>query len=281
MTGEPGQATRNAAVTPHPAATVTLVRDTPSGSEVLMLKRSLSLKFMPGVYVVPGGALDPADSAPEIQSLCVGREDAAASGILGVARGGLAYWVAAIREAFEEAGILLAYESSGRIVNLNGAAAGRYEAHRHTLDGRGKHGEFGKILRGEGLRLATDRLTYFGHWITPEAAPRRYDTRFFLAVAPEGQEASADNRETVAHVWVRPAEALELCAREALNMRFPTIKTLERFTACSTSAELIAEIAAAPTVPALLPRVARDGRTLLPGDEGYEEAGVKEGTWKP
>ena len=78
MTGESQRATQKAAVTPHPAATVTLVRDTPSGIEVLMLKRSLSLKFMPGVYVFPGGALDPADSAPEIQSLCVGREDAAA-----------------------------------------------------------------------------------------------------------------------------------------------------------------------------------------------------------
>jgi hypothetical protein len=128
-------------------------------------------------------------------------------------------------------------------------------------------------VRDEGLRLAADRLTYFGHWITPVHAPRRYDTRFFLAVAPERQEARHDNYETIAHVWVRPQEALDLCARETLNMRFPTIKTLERFAACSTAAELVAEMTSSHVVRTLLPRITRDGSTLLPGDAGYEEAG--------
>ena len=262
---------REKEVTPHPAATVTLVRDAPRGLEVLMLQRSLSLKFMPGVYVFPGGALDPADSSPEMHALCAGLEDEAASSALGLERGGLAYWVAAIREAFEEAGILLAYDAGGGIVALNGVQAERYRAHRRTLDER--HGNFGAIVRGEGLRLAADRLTYFGHWITPVSAPRRYDTRFFLAVAPERQEARHDNYETIAHVWVRPQEALDLCAKEMLNMRFPTIKTLERFADCATAAELVATVSASPVVRALLPRITRDGRSLLPGDPGYEEAG--------
>ena len=261
-------------VTPSPAATVTLVRDTARGVEVLMLQRSHSLKFMPGVYVFPGGGLDAADSAPEMGELCVGLEDRAASRALGVESGGLAYWVAAIREAFEEAGILLAYDAAGKMVDMNGEAAGRYKAHRHTLDGRGKHAEFGRIMRNEGLRLATDRLLYFGHWITPVNVPRRYDTRFFLALAPEGQEARHDEHETIAHLWVRPQEALDMCSRELLNMRTPTIKTLERFAACTTAAALIAEVSSTPVGRALLPRILPDGTTLLPGEPGYEEAGA-------
>jgi len=261
-------------VTPQPAATVTLVRDAPRGLEVLMLQRSHSLKFMPGVFVFPGGGLDAADSAPEMHALCAGLEDEAASQALGVERGGLAYWVAAIREAFEEAGILLAYDASGGMVSLNGDAAERYRAHRSSLDER--RGNFGTIVRDEGLRLATDRLTYFGHWITPVHAPRRYDTRFFLAVAPERQEARHDNYETIAHVWMRPQEALDLCAQETLNMRFPTIKTLEQFTQCATTAELVTVLSSTRVVRPLLPRMTRDGRTLLPGDAGYEEAGKVE-----
>lgn len=268
-------------VKPLPAATVTLVRDAPRGLEVLMLQRSHSLAFMPGVHVFPGGALDGADESPELYSLCAGLDDAAASRILGVERAGLAYWIAAIRETFEEAGILLAYDAGGGIVALDEAVAQRYFAHRRALSGR--HGDFAAFARAEGLRLAADRLLYFGHWITPVGTPRRYDTRFFLAVAPEGQQPQHDDRETIAHAWVRPPEAVELCAREALNMRLPTIKTLERFAACTTAAELIAVLSSAGEVKALLPRITRDGRRVLPGDPGYEEAGDIQGqvTWTP
>jgi 8-oxo-dGTP pyrophosphatase MutT (NUDIX family) len=257
-------------VRPVPAATVTLVRDAPRGLEVLMLQRSLSLAFMPGVHVFPGGALDAADDSPALHARCSGLDDAAASRALGLERGGLSYWVAAIREAFEEAGILLAYDARGEIVSLNGAAAERYRAHRQALDER--RTDFLRFVLEEGLRLAVDRLRYFGHWITPVGSPRRYDTRFFLAIAPRGQDVRHDNREAIAHVWVRPGEALELCASEAINMRLPTIKTLERFVACSTAAELIAEIASSREVQALLPRITRDGRSVLPGDPGYDEA---------
>lgn len=253
---------------PLPAATVTLVRDAPGGLEVLLLERSQSLKFMPGAFVFPGGALDAGDSSPALQSLCVGPEDAAASRTLGLQRGGLAYWVAAIREAFEEAGILLAYDADGDIVELNGKAAGRFRAHRRSLDER--RGDFGEIVRTEDLRLATDRLTYFGHWITPVAVPRRYDTRFFLSAAPPSQEAAPDRTECVSHVWLQPQAALD--QRDELGLRFPTIKTLERFAPCATVAELFTEVAAGPVVRPLMPRITADGRTLLPGDPGYDEA---------
>jgi 8-oxo-dGTP pyrophosphatase MutT (NUDIX family) len=257
-------------ITPFPAATVTLVRDAPRGLEVLLLQRSHSLKFMPGSYVFPGGALDPADSSADMHAMCAGPGDEAASRVLGVERGGLAYWIAAIREAFEEAGILLAYDAAGGIVPLNGDSAERYRTHRRSLDER--QGDFGAIVRGEGLRLAADRLIYFGHWITPVTVPRRYDTRFFLAVAPERQEAMHDNHETIAHVWLRPRDALEPDRRVALGLRFPTIKTLEEFTRHETTAELTAALASKQVVRPLLPRLTRDGRQVLPGEPGYDEA---------
>ena len=261
-------ATPTGVAKPYPAATVTLVRDAPGGLEVLLLKRSEQLRFMPGVYVFPGGGLDAADASPELQARCTGMKDVAASRALGLERGGLAYWVAAIREAFEEAGILLAYDAAGRIVDFDGEAAERFHAYRGRLDR--EHGAFGGILAKEDLRLATDRLTYFGHWITPVTVPRRYDTRFFLAVAPERQRAMHDNTETVDHVWLRPRDALEADARKSLGLRLPTIKTLERFAACATTADLEAMLRADPAVRTLLPRVTADGRSVLPGDEGYD-----------
>jgi 8-oxo-dGTP pyrophosphatase MutT (NUDIX family) len=259
---------------PQPASTVTLVRDAPGGIEVLLLQRAHTLKFMPGAYVFPGGALDPEDSSPDLCAMCAGLEDETASRALGLERGGMAYWIAAIREAFEEAGILLAYDAEGEVVDTRGAAQ-RYRAHRRALDQR--RGHFGGIVRGEGLRLAVDRLTYFGHWITPERIPRRYDTRFFLAVAPERQEAMHDNQETIAHVWIRPEEALDAQARERLGLRFPTIRTLEEFAGHATASGLVAALASRRVVRPLLPRFTRDGRQVLPGEPGYDEAGAPEG----
>ena len=189
---------------PRPASTVTLIRDTERGPEVLMLKRNLSSAFVPGVHVFPGGTLDDADHAAELQALCDGPEDAVASRILSIEHGGLAYWIAAIRELFEEAGVLLARSSDGALLTLTEPEAGeRFHAHRKRMESGEK--PFNAVVADERLRLATDRLRYFGHWITPEGAVRRYDTRFFVAVAPEHQVVAHDNREAIAHEWVRPA----------------------------------------------------------------------------
>ena len=164
---------------PRPAATVTLVRDAPGGFEVLMMQRNFQSVFVPGAYVFPGGALDAHDASDNIAALCTGLTDAEASRKLGVRSGGLAYWVAAIRESFEEAGILLACDELGDIVTLDDAVrAERFHAYRQRVE----HGEhpLSEMLREEGLKLPLQRMTYFSHWITPVGAPRRYDTRFFL-----------------------------------------------------------------------------------------------------
>lgn len=272
--------TRGAEPTPLPAATVTLVRDAAHGLEVLLLQRNFGSGFMPGMHVFPGGALDAADASGELCALCEGLDDAAASRALGVARGGLAYWIAAIRESFEEANILLAYDASGDIVSLTGPATQRFRAHRRALDEGGIGLE--AIVRKEGLRLAADRLTYFGHWITPAGAPRRYDTRFFVAVAPELQEVAHDNHETIGHAWLRPADALDGHRRGEIKMRLPTVRTLEQLADHASAQALVAALGTRREIPAILPRIAKDGTRLMPGDPGYEQAGSEEGRgeWK-
>jgi 8-oxo-dGTP pyrophosphatase MutT (NUDIX family) len=267
-------------VTPLPAATIALVRDAGEGLEVLLLQRSFRSGFMPGVHVFPGGGLDPGDESAEAHERSAGPADAEASRMLGVQAGGLAYFIAAIRESFEEAGLLLAYGDGGGIVNLNGEVAERYRAHRRALD-QGRSG-LGEIARAENLRLATDQLVYFSHWITPVGAPRRYDTRFFLAAAPPHQEPEHDNREAIAHAWMRPAEALERYRGGEIKLRTPTIKTLEMFSRFAGVDPLTAALRAQDVIPALLPRISKDGRNLLPGDPGYDEAGETSGRgqWK-
>lgn len=268
-------------VTPVPAATVTLVRDSDEGLEVLMLQRNFQSGFMPGMHVFPGGALDESDYSREACALCVGLDDREASSTLKLECGGLAYWVAAIRESFEEAGILLACDARGEMVALSETAGiDRFRVHRHALNAGEQ--EFIALLARENLRLAADRLVYFSHWITPLGAPRRYDTRFFVARAPDAQDALHDNLETIGHAWVQPRTALETHGVGKFNLRTPTLRTLELFAQFAAVDELIAAMRAQHEVPAILPRIAKDGRRLLPGDPGYEDAATVEGRgqWK-
>ena len=210
------------------AATVMLIRDVDDGDggtaiEVCMLRRNLASEFVAGVYVFPGGSVDPDDRGPAAEELCRGRTDAEASAILGIGSGGLAFWVAALRECFEEAGVLLAEPvgpgAPGRgdlLDTSDPAVARRFALHRDALN-EGRTGLL-EVCRLEGLRLAADAVHYVSHWITPELAPRRYDTRFFITAAPAGQIARHDDGETIATIWVRPAEALARQARGEIEL---------------------------------------------------------------
>ncbi|HZT67134.1 MAG TPA: NUDIX domain-containing protein [Acidimicrobiales bacterium] len=255
------------------AATVMLVRDTAEGMEVFMLRRNLKSDFVGGAYVFPGGAVDPDDRHANLEKICAGRDDAAASDLLSVPSGGLAYWVAAVRECFEEAGVLLAYDSAGEVLSLGDpATAERFAEHRRAVDTGERR--LIEICEEEGLALAADRIHYFSHWITPVGAPRRYDTRFFVTAAPPEQEPLHDNREAIAKLWVRPSEALRRHRAGELDMILPTIKNLEAIGRFERSEELLTAAAAIESVPTILPRVAADGsgvRILLPGDAGYDE----------
>ncbi|MFM7307624.1 MAG: NUDIX hydrolase, partial [Actinomycetota bacterium] len=180
----------------RPASTVMLVRDAPSDIEVFMLQRTTSAVFASGMYVFPGGRVDDVDAAAELDELCDGMSDAEASDLLRVPSGGLAYWVAAIRECFEEAGVLLARDQRGEYVSLGDTdTQARFGELRHRVhDGQLSLAE---LCRRENLRLAVDAIRYVSHWITPVGEKRRFDTRFFVAVAPSAQDPLHDDKETV------------------------------------------------------------------------------------
>ncbi len=270
----PPSASRRA-VPVRDAATVMLVRDAAGGDgiEVFMLRRNLQSDFVGGAYVFPGGAVDDHDRHDELDEVCQGRSDADASRRLGLERGGLAFWVAAIRECFEEAGVLLAYDAGGAPVRFDDPAVDeRFRLHREALD-RGER-RLVEICEAEGLRLAVDRMYYFSHWITPEGAPRRYDTRFFVARAPEAQAPLHDDREVIAHLWISPAEALARYEAGELELIFPTMRSLVSLSRFATTDELMAAAAATDEVPAILPRIVEEGggyRIVLPGDPAYDQ----------
>jgi 8-oxo-dGTP pyrophosphatase MutT (NUDIX family) len=258
------------------AATVMLVRDRPEGGmEVFMLRRNLNSDFVGGAYVFPGGAVDEADRHADLEAICEGRSDDQASILLGVDKGGLAYWVAAIRECFEEAGVLLATEAdTNEVISFKDPeTAERFSRHRKAVDSG--EARLLEICEREGLQLAVDQIHYFSHWITPVGPPRRYDTRFFVTAAPPEQVPLHDDRETIANTWIAPQEALDRHAAGEFEIIFPTIKNLEAIARFEKSADLLAAAAAIEEVPTILPRITTDGhgvRILLPGDPGYDEA---------
>ena len=258
------------------AATVMLVRDRAEDGamEVFMLRRNLNSDFVGGAYVFPGGAVDEADRHADLEAVCIGLSDDGASAQLGIPSGGLAYWVAAIRECFEEAGVLLATrddDPSSVLSFADPAIADRYRAHRAAIDAGERR--LIEICEQESLHLIVDRVHYFSHWITPVGPPRRFDTRFFVAAAPPEQEPLHDDGETIASLWVRPQDALDRKARGELDMIFPTIRNLEAIARFERSADLLAAAAAITDIPTMLPRIVTEPggtRIVLPGDPGYE-----------
>ncbi|MBS0337978.1 MAG: MBL fold metallo-hydrolase [Proteobacteria bacterium] len=205
-----------APIVPRPAATLILLRDGDAGPEIFMLKRSPSAAFVANAYVFPGGGLDAADH--KALDRVSGLTEAEANRRLGVDAGGLAYWVAAVRECFEEAGILIATRESGEPLEPGHADA--LAVHREAVNAGTL--AFGDLLARERLAIPAERIAYFSHWITAPGRPRRFSARFFVARAPHGQHGSHDDSETVASEWVRPHVALERCAKGEIELVHPT-----------------------------------------------------------
>lgn len=260
----------------RPAATVLLVRDDESGLDVFMLRRTLNAAFAGGAYVFPGGRVDASDEHDDVSGLCDGLTDEQASGLLQIPSGGLSFWVAAIRECFEEAGVLLAREAStGEYIRFDEPEiAARFGEYREQVHG----GELSlhDLCARENLRLATDLIKYVSHWITPVGERRRFNTRFFLARAPQAQEPLHDDGETIDSLWIKPHEALARFDGGELMMLPPTVENL-RFVGRHDTADAALDAATKVGIPPVIqPKIKTDGQgrvvaLLMPGDEGYDE----------
>jgi glyoxylase-like metal-dependent hydrolase (beta-lactamase superfamily II)/8-oxo-dGTP pyrophosphatase MutT (NUDIX family) len=213
------------------AATLILLRDTADGPELFMQRRAPGAAFLGGMYVFPGGALEDSDTDLRIEARTGGFTDAQASELLALPSGGLAHFVAAARESFEESGILLAQNDSG--APLTPAQISKIAVERNPLSRCEL--SFAEMLMRHSLLFPAQELAYLDHWITPPTRPRRFDTRFFLSRAPSGQDGSHDNREAVHSVWLRPADALERAERKEIEI-------------ASATSTLLNELAAFPTV---------------------------------
>ena len=214
--------TAPAAVAVREAATVMLVRDAP-GLEVFMLRRHLGSTFVPGAYVFPGGQVDPDDAAASLLERASGVDPATADARLG-RPGALRFWVAGLRESFEEAGVLVARSRAdgallGEAADHEALAADRMRLLRGDVD-------LGSVLDRHAAVLDLGAPVPFGRWITPPGAPKRYDTWFFVAAAPTGHAYAHDDGEMVASEWVRPDDALARARVGEIELIYPTIRSL-------------------------------------------------------
>jgi 8-oxo-dGTP pyrophosphatase MutT (NUDIX family) len=222
-------------VTPRLAATTILVRPRGTQPEILLLKRGAHARFMPNAYVFAGGALDLNDESADVYELCNGLDDGRASEQLKLPSNGLRFFVAAVREAFEECGLLFAYDSDGNGVDLSLWDESQLRETRLRISS----GElsFAELCLTHGWRLAVDKLAFFSHWITPPGR-LRFDTRFFLCSAPPNQTASLAGSEMSELVWRTAAEALSEHANKQLLLMYPTRAILKDIAAMRSIDEL-------------------------------------------
>jgi len=248
---------------PRDAATLVVLRDAAGGPQVLLMQRPETRDHTSGAWVFPGGVVDPQDRVA--QACCSGLDDAQASALLGVPQGGLGFHVAALRECFEESGLLFAQPlPAGDDAPWDGWRERLHRGERTLAD----------FCRDTGLRFAVDRIAYLSHWVTPLGRAKRFDTRFFVALAPAGQRARHDGREMLDHRWLGAAEAL--AQGDALKLMGPTRATLQWLSAFD-SAQAALDAARRPReIPRTLPRTAQGPsgeRPVLPHEPAWEEIG--------
>lgn len=244
------------------AATLLLVRDGACGLEVLMIERHHEMAFASGAAVFPGGKVTEWDDDPHVAARCAGQGD--------LDREQRAARVAAIRETYEECGVLLAREAAGTTILGRERLAALRLRWQERIAGGGSG--FADMVRKEGLELAVDLMLPFAHWVTPAASPKRFDTRFFISPAPAGQLAQHDGSEAVDAFWVRPADALDGCTQGTRTIMYPTLSNLALL---AGSADVAGALSATRRRPLqrIQPTLVRrgDGKLLptLPGGASY------------
>jgi 8-oxo-dGTP pyrophosphatase MutT (NUDIX family) len=263
---------------PRPAATVLVLRDSADGPEVFMVRRHEGSGAFRGAHVFPGGRVDAEDSADDTwcdgvaharrQLADLSHEDAGA------------FHVAAVRELFEEAGVLLARDASGAFVSLGGANEHeRFKRYRHDVHGR--HSHLREVAQREQLRLALDALTLYAHWVTPAVEGRRFDTRFFVTRLPPLQTPAHDQMETTESGWITAAAAIAAAASRGIVLPPPTWITLRELKRFGSVDEIISW-AAAREVRRREPELVRDNdtRTLVMREDRLRFVWT-DGYWRP
>ena len=258
----------------RPSATVVLVRKGDSDPEILMVRRRAGDAFGDN-YTFPGGIVD--DDESEAHSFCSGMTAEQADAELGLPSGGLDFYSAAVRELFEETGVLLARDSRGKW-----AFSDNSDAESLLLELRQKLDDgvvpWAEILRTRSLCIACDALHYFSFWETPLRLPKRWAARFFLAKIPPGQDAQHDGSELTDSCWMTAAEVLSSSMRGGMKLPFPTLTNLKRISEFRTVHELLswASAQAAEDIQKIRPVILKDNgktRFVIPGDPDFPDGG--------
>jgi 8-oxo-dGTP pyrophosphatase MutT (NUDIX family) len=245
-----------------PSATILLLRDGIRGLEVFMVQRHHQIDFATGAMVFPGGKVDPGDTDPTLAPRCDGL------GAAGDEQRALR--VAAIRETFEEAGVLLARPDAGDSLVCGTRLAALRRRWRDALNAN--QADMPQLVAQEGLRLACDLLVPFAHWITPAFMPKRFDTWFFLVPAPEGQLAVHDGGESVDSLWIRPEDAVAEAEAGRRTIIFPTLMNVKKLGRSRSVAEALRAARSRPVVT-VFPRIEERGgemRMILPAEADYD-----------
>ena len=259
-----------APVPARPASTVVILRDGPESIEVFMVVRHHAIDFASGALVFPGGKVDAEDSDPAWTELAPQTPAAPER----------AFFVAAARETFEEAGLVLARRRGTRDIVDAETAHRLVETYRAAL----LKGEttFVDIIRREDLELAGDLMVPFAHWITPERVPKRFDTHFIMITAPMAQIGAHDGGESVEGLWITPLQALNEAAAGARTLVFATRMNLEKLSRYRTVAEAVEVTRSRPVVTVMPKLLSNDGGRLMQipaeADYGVTEVFVEEGS---
>tara|TARA_B110000438_G_C15801470_1_gene645350 strand:- start:789 stop:1610 length:822 start_codon:yes stop_codon:yes gene_type:complete len=244
-----------------PASTVLIIRNCESGIEVFMVVRNHQIDFASGALVFPGGKVDKEDYDARLkQNILDTNEDEKF----------LSYKIAAIRESFEEANVLFANDKNKKI-KINSERLFKLKKWREKFNNR--EGSMYEFSQTENISFSTDSLIPFAHWVTPEMMPKRFDTRFYIAIAPDGHEGEHDGAESVDSVWINPKDALDDCYERKRNIIFPTRLNLEKLNQSSSVEEAInkAKKSNITTVTPVIEKDKNGSFLTIPEEAGYGE----------
>ena len=256
-----------------PSSSLMIVRDSDIGVQVFMMKRSLRSSFG-GIWVFPGGILEDQDQDIAKKNYCNGIDEKKAKAILNYDQQSLTYWIASLRETFEETGALIANRENNSFFTPTEDEAINLERLRSDLN-NGKI-SFISILKQLKLKIALERLIYISHWITPDVETKRYTTRFFLTSLNEEVTMTHDDLEGTDSKWIGINEALEAHKAGRISLIMPTIKNLESISSYKNTQEMISAKNAikAKDIQAIEPKFFKENgqwKGLLPGEYGYED----------